>query len=412
MKRGLLALVAAIVLATMLSAGALAEDTTGDDDLYVLNFGGVDIPGYEHDQTILYPSPHYNYLVVTHEDGGTEFWNYTGHKVMNMIDPRRISQGGSGAYASIPVYCLDAVTDARAGHRYRCENLEQSDYFSPEIAGRIRAVLQHAFPYVQDMSALAREVNVWIADGGADLAPVAGLTETECITAVQSVLWRLTNRVEIRASYLGTDVRRFHPSQCVYDDYLQQPATAYTAGNCEALVQYLLALPPAKAAESLVTEAAFSAAEATLRAHPDGSFDAVVTVEIAADFDSHDALTLRAVCGAQCSQPVPITSDKASYELSLTGLADADAPITVIIEGTQTARDAFLFHPVGGRKASQTMGALTEMTVPVRASVTVERVVIGDPDSVPATGDSMPFTSMALLLSGSAGAIVILRKRS
>lgn len=410
MLRGSKILAAVLMLMIMLPAAFAEDDIDPNADLYVLNFGGIEFEGYPHSQKCIYPSPHYNYLIVTMPNGDVEYWNYTGHQVLNMIDPRRIPKGGEGLYASIPVYCLDAITNAVPGHAYRCMNLEESGHFDKETAGRIRAVMEHCFPFVRDLDAITDSVNTWLATvDGENYVPVEGLTETECITAAQTTLWSLTNDLTVYSAYRGTDDERFDADRCVFPDWLNQPKTSHTAGNCDSLVRYLTALPATQASDPVMTDASIVDAE-TVYTPRGNAYDAAVNVSLNVKCGSDDTLTIYATCGSVTSRKIALTAGKTDYTLNLTGLPDATTPATVHVEGEQTVKEALLFQPLGGRDASQTMGGLTEITTRVRATAVVSRSSIADPET-PATGDAAPLGLLMLLMAFScAGAWMLLRR--
>ena len=128
-KRFLSALLALAMLVSLLCAGmvsASAEGTYEETDSYVLNFSNQNIPGYEdYDAKRLYASPYRTDIFVT-EEGSLSNWNWCGSSVLNMIDTTQLHKGGEGAFASIGVYCVDAVTDGITGYDYRRVNLEDS----------------------------------------------------------------------------------------------------------------------------------------------------------------------------------------------------------------------------------------------------------------------------------------------
>lgn len=369
MKRAILC--TALLLALVF--GAYAE---GDEDLYILNYAGEDVGGYAYGQRFMHPSPHYNYLLVDEDgDGVNEArWNYTGHKTMNMIHTGLIASGGEGAYASIPVYCLDAVTDGLRGHYYRRVNLEESAYFDDETARRLRALLLNVFPYETDMAALQSRVNAWIRQSGrTDLAPAEALTETECITAAQSCIWVLTNGVAIQDPYLGTAAARFSADDCVYPEYLNQSASEHTGGNIAALCEYLLALEPAQPLDPLISPESFGQAQAVYARGADGTYTLTITASVTAHVHDGTALTLTASCGERLSQPVHVQDGTHVYTLTLSGVSALEE-ILLTLEGEQYAEDVFLFDPVDGAAASQTMGFFTAASTPVRVRMTVEDV--------------------------------------
>lgn len=407
--------IAALIGLVLLST-AMAEDAIDpNSDLYVLNFGGIEIEGYPYTQKCLYPSPHYNCLAIPKDDGSFSYWPSTGHQVLNMIDTRRIPQGGEGTYASIPSYCLDAFTDALFGHAYRCVNLEDSAYYSADIAERIRAVMQNTFPYIRDLAAITQRANAWLASvDGADYVPVQNLTETECITATQSVLWHLANGITVYDAYRGTNTTRFDKEVCVFPDFLRQPRSSNTSDNCEAMVRYLSALPGVKATDPVMTDSSIVSTEA-LYTPRGGLFDAAISVSLNVNYGSDDSLTIYATCGDFSSGKIALAAGRTDYTLNLKDLPDTDTPVTVIVEGNQTVNEAVLFMPKDGHSASQTMGSLTSIATPVRATAVVNRSSIADPapdPDVPTTGDAAPIELLALLMLFSCASAWMLLRRA
>ncbi len=72
-------------------------------------------------------------------------------------------------------YCGDVLVDPEPGSGYRRLNLE--DHYSPAIAAKIRAIVNHSFPKV-DVSAIEEATGL------------TGLTKSEVITAAQVAIWK------------------------------------------------------------------------------------------------------------------------------------------------------------------------------------------------------------------------------
>lgn len=368
----------ALVLALSLALGTLggmavtafAATTYDQTDTYVLNFSNQDIEGYEdYDARRLYASDHYAGLYVDEDgDGVNETnWNWTCFSVLNMINTTKLAEKGEGAYASIPVYCADAITDGIAGYSYRRVNLEDSGYFSDETAGRLRAVFLNSFPYKTDMSAVAATVNAW---NSGEYDEVVDLTESEAISATQAAIWTLTNNVEVYAPYLGTG-GYYQESEMVDTTIFHQQASDYTEGNITALYHYLMALSPVAPISTVVSDAAFGETTAAWVQAEDGTYTATITTTVTASVDSGDRLALTAVCGDCVSDAVAVSNGTNTYTLTIAGLAEDTGDITVNIDGTQDASDVFLFDPLNGRDASQTMLGYDESALPVHGDVTV-----------------------------------------
>ena len=171
-------LMTGVLTAGMFGTTAMAAEgegaSTNDNsytatDTYVLNYADGAIEGYEQwDTKRFYFSPYRAdiWVTVNEETGERQNWNWCTSSVLNMINTSKIGtvSDAQGPYASIPVYCVDAITDGVTGYDYQRINLEESGYFDDEAAGRIRAVIMNSFPYVTDMSVITGAVNQWIAD--------------------------------------------------------------------------------------------------------------------------------------------------------------------------------------------------------------------------------------------------------
>lgn len=368
------ALLVALCL-TLTTLGGMAETvsavgTYDKTDAYVLNYTDQNIEGYEdYDARRLYASNHYAGLYVDEDGDGIREsdWNWTCFSVLNMINTTKLGEQGEGAYASIPVYCADAVTDGVGGYEYRRINMEDSGYFSDAVAGRLRAVFLNSFPFVTDMNVIANAVNAW---SGETYADVVNLTESEAISATQAAIWTLTNDVQVYDPYLGTG-GYYEESEMVDTTIFNQAATEYTDGNIAALYDYLMALSPVAPISTVVSDAAFNETRVECVQAEDGTYTAIITTTVTAHVDEGDRLTLTAVSADQVSESVAVSNGTKTYTLTLTGLSDNTNDITVNIDGYQDASDVFLFDPLNGRDASQTMLGYDESTLPVHAEKTI-----------------------------------------
>ncbi|MFJ6697809.1 TQXA domain-containing protein [Streptomyces sp. NPDC091272] len=130
---------------------------------------------------------------------------------------------GGGALQS---YSVDLRTAAREGTTYREAGWEQSSLHGNKNAGRIRWILEHSYPQVNNLAALARQAGAKSLD---DRAAAAG---------TQAAIWRLSDNVDVRprdpdagklAAYLGRvakDAPQPPPSLA-----LDPPAVAGRAGE-------------------------------------------------------------------------------------------------------------------------------------------------------------------------------------
>ncbi|MBR4081181.1 MAG: thioester domain-containing protein [Clostridia bacterium] len=408
-----------ICLMMMTCAVTAFAETMKTDDLYVLQHGDVDIPGYNYDQKLVYGSPHGNVFTVI-IDGQPVDRIDMSHSLLNIVNIPMI-KGENDRAASIPTFCLDAATDIFAGYTYRCINLEDSPHFSDDVAKRVRAVMSVSFPAQTNMSALAEKANKWLREQDGDgYRPISNLRESECITAAQTAIWYFTNDITIHMPFIGTDPFRFHSTGMIDNSIINQPWTETTDNNITVLTRYLMSLDGIEATEPLVSEKSFVSTKAVLTPNSTGAYDAKITVRLKAATRSGDTLKLFATRNGDTSASQPVKNGETEYTLTLSNVPGPDAPIELTVEGNQTVHEAVMFLAKDGDSASQSTGALTTITAPVRAKVTIPRASVTvagdntDPDApaVPQTGDATPIMQLLLMLTGSAGALTFLRRKS
>ena len=375
MNRILSVLLVVVMLVSVLGTGmitASAEEIYQATDAYVLNYSDENIAGYEdYDNKRLYASPYRTDIFVTEGDE-LSHWNWCSGCVLNMINTTKLGQGGEGAYASIGVYCVDAVTDGVTGFDYRRVNLEDATYFSDEVAGRIRAIITASFPHQNDMEALANEVNAWIEAEGNGLTPVANLNYSEAISATQSVIWTLTNDGKLNEDiYAGYAPDGFKDEQIVFTESMDFPESENTASNIQALALYLNALEPMAPKTTVISENAFANASVAFALEADGTYTATVTVTVTAEISGKTQLDLVAVADGAVSEVKEVLNGENTYTLTISGLAHK-CDVTINIDGVQDGSDVFLFDPANGRESSQTMAGYDESTLPAHAEITLK----------------------------------------
>ena len=375
MNRILSVLLAVVMLVSVIGTGmitASAEETYQATDSYVLNYSSQDIAGYEdYDSKRLYGSPYRTDIFVM-EEGKLSNWNWCSGSVLNMINTTKLAQGGEGAYASVGVYCVDAVTDGVTGFDYRRVNLEDSTYFSDEVAGRVRAIITTSFPHENDMEALAAKVNAWIEAENNGLTPVANLNYSEAISATQSVIWTLTNEGKLNDDiYAGYAPYGYKREDIVFPESMDFEVTDNTASNIQALALYLNDLEPMAPMTTVISENAFSNASVEFTQAADGTYTATVTVTVTAEVSGKTDLDIVAVADGAVSEAQKVGNGENTYELTIAGLAHK-CDVTVNIDGVQDGADVFLFDPANGRESSQTMAGYDESTLPTHAEITLK----------------------------------------
>lgn len=365
--RRVFVLAAALAVALGCLGRPAAAADNAPEDVYVLCYTDQGIEGYEDfDAKRLYASDHYGGLYVDEDGDGIREadWNWTNFSVLNMVNTRKLAQGGEGAYASIPVYCADAVTDGVPGYQYRRINLEDSGFFSDQTAGRLRAVFLASFPYQRDMDAVGNAVNNWIEKSGKNLEKITNLTESEAISATQAAIWALTNDAEVYAPYLGTG-GYYKESDMVDVSIFRQQPSEFTKGNITGLYEYLMALEPVAPLGEIVSDTSFTDASLKMTENEDGTYTAAVSVTVSATVAGEDSLTLGISSGNLKGGNITVANGTNTYEMTLVGLESNRQPITLTISGTQYASDVFLFDPMNGREKSQTMLGYDSSSLPV-----------------------------------------------
>lgn len=381
-KRILALLVASLMLLPCFGAVAHAASASELEytrtDSYVINYAKTDYGAYGAQAPYLYVSPHKALASIKNLDSGDmESW-ITSQKVYNMINTTLLDRGGEGAYASIPVYCVDACINAAEGSVYQRINLEDSAYFDETSAGRLRAVYMNSFPMIKDMTKIETTVNSWIDSQEAEHTALSGLTGAEAISATQLAIWTIANGNDVSvtdpyyrtnaytADELAKDVVNISDSyvSCV------EGKRDTTEGNITSLYAYLLSLEPMYPTQKAVSAGSFTDKTVVFKQAEDGTYTATVTVTVEATVGDGDSMVLSALSGEKVAS-VALTNSTNDYSLVLEGLT-APGQIKLEINGYQTAADVFLFDSNGDRTVSQSMIGYDNSTLPVHSETIVE----------------------------------------
>ncbi len=384
LKRILTAMLTVFLAAASFSHVALAaesdEPTYERTDSYVINYAKTDLGEYEAQAPYLYASPHFGKMGIRNlETGEMEKWWITSQQVYNLINTTKLTEGGTGAYASIEAYCTDACINAESGHVYQRTNLEDCTFYDDTTAGRIRAIFLNSFPYLKDMAAIEASVNAWLAKTQTDYTAVSGLTGAEAITATQIAIWVVANGEDVE---LGTPYYYSEPyteedlaGEVVYskDNYVDctESSRDTTGNNIQMLYNYLTDLSPAAPAEQAISGASFVSTDmAAVPATTGEGYQMSVTARVNAVVNEGDALTLTAVLGDQ-KLTTALEDGEQNYTFIFDQVADPQ-PVTLEINGYQTVADVFLFDANGDRSDSQSMVAYDDSQLPVHAEAIVE----------------------------------------
>ncbi len=94
----------------------------------------------------------------------------------------KVTDGGD-----IQSYCIDIHNPTQAGAQYKETDWEQSSLHNNPDAGKILWILEHSYPHVNDLTALAKT------------AGVASLTEDQAAAGTQVAIWRYSDHVKVDA---------------------------------------------------------------------------------------------------------------------------------------------------------------------------------------------------------------------
>ncbi len=384
----LTAIMALALPATVMAEGT-KEPTYEQTDAYVINYAQVDYD-YEANAPYLYASPHLGSMGIRNLDTGEmEYWT-TSQQVYNMINTTKLAEGGSGAYASIPVYCTDACVSARSGYEYRRINLSDSTYFDEKTANHLRAIVLSSFPYVKNMSDIEKAVNAWLDINKPDAVRISGLTGAEAITATQYTIWCVANGEDVKpqkayyrtASQTAGDLEKIVFSKDNYVDCTETSRDT-TANNIQMLHEYLMNLEGVAAKQSAVGDTSLEVTDVKVQAQWEDPSLYTVTVAVKIDAtitpDSHMILSL---LSGERNANILLLPNQQEPSISLFNLNKSDLEdMRLELNGQQKISGVFLFDATENRENSQSMIGYDSSLLPIHAGalVDLENVEIEDP---------------------------------
>lgn len=380
------------LMALALPATAIAEGTKDatyePTDAYVINYANVDFD-YDANAPYLYASPHLGSMGIRNlESGEMEYWT-TSQQIYNMINTTKLAEGGSGAYASIPVYCTDACVSAQSGYTYRRINLSDSTYFDEKTANHLRAIMLSSFPYIKDMSTIENAVNAWIDVAKPEAAHISGLTGAEAITATQYTIWCVANGNDVKPqrAYYRTSIQSEEDLEDVVyhkDNYVDcnEKARDTTANNIQMLHEYLMNLEGVATKETAVGDASIEVTDVRVQEQWDDELYTVdVKVKIHASITSESEMILSLLSGERNAN-ILLLPNQQELQISLFDLNKSDLEnLKLELNGHQKISGVFLFDATENRENSQSMIGYDSSSLPIHAEalVDVENVEIEDP---------------------------------
>nr|WP_307128971.1 Cys-Gln thioester bond-forming surface protein [Streptomyces sp. B1I3] len=118
----------------------------------------------------------YDYALLNNGEGGKP------QELPAGLFEMKVDGGGT-----IKTYCIDFHTPTKDGAKYQETPWDQSSLGKNENAGKIRWILQHSYPQVNDFAALADE------------AGTGPLTEKTAAAGTQVAIWRFSDKADVTA---------------------------------------------------------------------------------------------------------------------------------------------------------------------------------------------------------------------
>ena len=280
-KRTLALILSVMVALTALSGMAMtvSADEATPTNAYVLTYEGENAKPYPYGSR--YEFKHSYNDSAAGENSVWTYWNCP--EIFNLVN----SETG----ASIAAYCTDADTSTTSDTTYRRINLEDSSYYAPGAAPRLRSVILNSFPHksVEEVAAAATAAGYTVTE----------LAQGELISATQQAIWELAHGDKYSVDIHYSNIRSmssYDENDFVYPESLSATETAYTASNMEALYQYFLSLDGTAPLNDAVSEYTFE--NVTYNAVQDGNgYTVTVTFDVNTIIAEGDSLTLSAACG-------------------------------------------------------------------------------------------------------------------
>ena len=294
----------------------------------------------------------------------------------------RICEGGfipaiynivDGAGKQYDVYCCDFETGILAsGERiaYRRLTLENSGYYPPEAARKIRAIAFNSYPVLSLEEMKARMDKAGYTLNGS-------VSEEQLLSGAQRAIWQYSNSDSVNNQAAYNFSLKIKDG---YADVIKPPEGKYKESgrqyyneineNVQNVYDYLMSLNGKEASPGGIVLNGVQAAP--LSAGTSGAVDVLLRFELKNDrhggitLDEKDVLTLTAN-----NQIFPCSEWKnegnGTYSVMLQGVT-AGENIDVTISGEQyLARDAYFYEPVSGRHAAQCFVGVAEGSTPVFA---------------------------------------------
>lgn len=278
-----------------------------------------------------------------------------------------------GAGKQYDVYCCDFETGILAsGERiaYRRLTLENSGYYPPEAARKIRAIAFNSYPVLS-----LEEMKTRMDKAGYTLNE--SVSEEQLLSGAQRAIWQYSNSDSVNNQAAYNFSLKIKDG---YADVIKAPEGKYKESggeyyneineNVQNVYDYLMSLNGKEASPGGIVLNGVQAAP--LSAGTSGAVDVLLRFELKNDrhggitLNEKDDLTL-AANGKTFPSREWRDEGNGEYSVMLQGVT-AGENIDVTISGEQyLARDAYFYEPVSGRHAAQCFVGVAEGSTPVFA---------------------------------------------
>lgn len=294
----------------------------------------------------------------------------------------RICEGGfipaiynivDGAGKQYDVYCCDFETGILAsGERiaYRRLTLENSGYYLPEAASKIRAIALNSYPVLT-----LEEMKARMSAAGYTLNE--SVSDEQLLSGAQRAIWQYSNNGPVKEQAVYKYSLRITDG---YADVIKPPEGKYKESgrqyyneineNVQKVYNYLMSLNGKEASPGGIV---LNSVEATpLSTGTSGTADVLLKFKL--ENDRHGGITLNekddltlAANGKTFPSREWRDEGNGEYSVTLNGVtAGAEIPLTV--SGMQyLEKDAYFYEPVNGRRAAQCFVGVAEGMTPVFA---------------------------------------------
>lgn len=278
-----------------------------------------------------------------------------------------------GAGKQYDVYCCDFETGILAsGERiaYRRLTLENSGYYPPEAARKIRAIAFNSYPVLS-----LEEMKTRMDKAGYTLNE--SVSEEQLLSGAQRAIWQYSNSDSVNNQAAYNFSLKIKDG---YADVIKPPEGKYKESgrqyyneineNVQKVYNYLMSLNGKEASPGGII---LNSVEATpLSTGAGGTVDVLLKFKLKNDkhggitLNEKDVLTL-AANGKTFPSREWRDEGNGEYSVTLQGVT-AGKNIDVAISGEQyLARDAYFYEPVSGRHAAQCFVGVAEGSTPVFA---------------------------------------------